>query len=285
MPRDVFRFVKTLGSDSYEMSNLRADINGYVQASLGFAFPIGDYVMVGVKAKGLLGVAHANANIDNLTLDISEDKVTASARGYVEAGVAGADISELKQAGDNFTIKLTDDDGSGSDFSDLTSKVRFDKNTLFKNLNNGGFALDFGRFQGALPCPVGRILDHSRQSVTHAPHHQPKRRAARQRAPNGGVTEVAKLQKRLGILLGKAALGDQHADEASEHLLIIHGHESAHRQTQKDSRDDQTERTERARPEIQVFILGQGPEIELIDGIPYPRQRRGRCRILCGQGV
>ncbi len=144
MPRDVFRFVKTLGSDSYEMSNLRADINGYVQASLGFAFPIGDYVMVGVKAKGLLGVAHANANIDNLTLDISEDKVTASAHGYVEAGVAGVDISELKQAGDNFTIKLTDDDGSGSDFSDLTSKVRFDKNTLFKNLNNGGFALDFG---------------------------------------------------------------------------------------------------------------------------------------------
>ena len=142
-PRDVFRFIKTLGTDNYEIGNLRADANGYLQASLGFAFPIGEHVMVGLKVKGLLGLIHANANIDQASLNISEDKITASAHGYVEAGVAGVDISALKKAGDNFSIKISDDD-SGSDFSELTDKVHFDPKSMLKTINNGGAAIDLG---------------------------------------------------------------------------------------------------------------------------------------------
>ena len=149
VPRDMFRMIKSLGNGTCDMSNLRFDLNSYMQASLGFTFPIGKYVITGFKVKGLVGLAHATANLDNLKLSFAEDRITASAHGYIEAGMTGVDLSKVRQAGDKFSMSLTDsesaDDGSASDdIPNLSDALDFNLSDIPGTIKNGGFALDLG---------------------------------------------------------------------------------------------------------------------------------------------
>ncbi|MBE6208790.1 MAG: hypothetical protein E7128_00930 [Rikenellaceae bacterium] len=149
VPRDMFRMIKSLGNGTCDMGNLRFDLNSYMQASLGFTFPIGEHVITGLKVKGLLGLAHATANLDNLKLSFSEERITASAHGYIEAGMAGINLNKVREQGDKYTLSLggsdSEEEGTGGDeMPDLSDALEFNIADLPKTIKNGGFAIDLG---------------------------------------------------------------------------------------------------------------------------------------------
>ena len=139
VPRDMFRMIKSLGNGTCDMGNLRVDLNSYMQASLGFTFPIGEHVITGLKVKGLLGLAHATANLDNLKLSFSEERITASAHGYIEAGMAGINLNKVREQGDKYTLSLggsgSEEEGAeGDEMPDLSDALVFNIADLPKTI-------------------------------------------------------------------------------------------------------------------------------------------------------
>ena len=75
LSKDFFRAIKTLGNGVYDMGNAQLNAMAYLDAYLGTSFRIGKHVNVGIKAKFLMGVAHANASFSKLSLNVGEDKI------------------------------------------------------------------------------------------------------------------------------------------------------------------------------------------------------------------
>ncbi|MBR5454824.1 MAG: hypothetical protein IKV60_03420 [Rikenellaceae bacterium] len=149
VPRDVFKLIKCLGED-VNMGNIRLDATAYLQTSLGFTFPIGEHIMFGFKVKGLLGLAHATANIDDLGLSLNKDAITATGHAYVDLNVPGIDFAGLGNKGDKLNLDLglgeTRANESGTiDLNNLATPY-FDNmpRVIQSATKNGGVAFDFG---------------------------------------------------------------------------------------------------------------------------------------------
>lgn len=88
LPGDVFRFMKVGASDGntvYDMSALSVSLNSYLQAAYGFSFKIKDIASIGVRAKFLLGLAHAQSNLSELQLSMNQNKWMVNAGGNIIA--------------------------------------------------------------------------------------------------------------------------------------------------------------------------------------------------------
>ena len=167
VPRDLFALIKNFGQD-VNLGNIRLDLTAYLQTSLGFTFPIGDHIMFGFKVKGLLGLAHATANIDDLGLKLNKDAVTLSGHAYVDAIVPGIDFSGLGKKGDklNINLGLGDDtrasEGEGEsgaiDLENLMTTYYDDIPRVIQSAKNGGVAFDLG-------VEVNLLQDHLRLSA------------------------------------------------------------------------------------------------------------------------
>ena len=166
VPRDVFKLVKCFGED-VNMGNIRLDATAYMQTSLGFSFPIGEHIMFGFKVKGLLGLAHATANIDDLGLTLNKDEVTATGHIYIDANVPGIDFSGLGKKGDKFNIDLglgdtrseASDEENALELDNLVSTYYDDIPRVIQSAKNGGVAFDLG-------VEVNLLQDHLRLSAS-----------------------------------------------------------------------------------------------------------------------
>lgn len=126
VPKDFFRVLKTMSSGTYDIKDIRVDMNSYMEMALGCSVPINSWITVGGRVKGLLGIASATAHIDQMTVNIGTEEVTATAHGYLNGNISGMDFSDLH-----------------------TGTFEFDnimQNRSFKpsNLRNGGIAFDLG---------------------------------------------------------------------------------------------------------------------------------------------
>ena len=126
---DIFRAIKTLGNGTFNLGSTAFNSNEYLEAYVGTAFPILDWLTVGVKGKILFGLATAEATFDKLSLDISEDAVTAKLLGTWYANAPVFDNSVLANGGQ-------------VGFSDLLCIN--DMARMQQNLSNFGAAVDFG---------------------------------------------------------------------------------------------------------------------------------------------
>lgn len=167
VPRDLFALIKNFGQD-VNLGNIRLDATAYLQTSLGFSFPIGEHIMFGFKVKGLLGLAHATANIDDLGLTLNKDAVTLSGHAYVDAIVPGIDFSGLGKKGDKLNIDLglgdtratEGEDESGSiDLNNLMTTYYDDIPRVIQSAKNGGVAFDLG-------VELSLLQDHLRFSAS-----------------------------------------------------------------------------------------------------------------------
>ena len=74
LPGDLFRFLKN-GSEGnvtqYDLKDVSANANAYVEVALGHAHRINDQWTVGAKVKALLGGAQADAHFEKLTLPMA----------------------------------------------------------------------------------------------------------------------------------------------------------------------------------------------------------------------
>ena len=126
---DIFRAIKTLGNGTFNLGSTAFNSNEYLEAYVGTAFPVLDWLTVGVKGKILFGLATAEATFDKLSLDISEDAVTAKLLGTWYANAPVFDNSVLANGGQ-------------VGFSDLLCIN--DMARMQQNLSNFGAAVDFG---------------------------------------------------------------------------------------------------------------------------------------------
>lgn len=129
IPKDFFALTKTLSQGSYNISGMGLESNNFIEASLGYTFPIKDVFTLGVRAKVLLGVARASAKLDKVNITLGENSYRAELAGTLEANIAG-------QSFDGIEGELTMDEfiGHVTDFS------QFDPS----NINSVGFAIDAG---------------------------------------------------------------------------------------------------------------------------------------------
>ena len=129
IPKDFFALTKTLSQGSYNISGMGIESNNFIEASLGYTFPVKDVFTLGVRAKLLLGVARASAKLDKVNITLGEDSYRAELAGTLETNITGKNFEGIEG-------ELTMDEfiGHVTDFS------QFDPS----NIASIGFAFDAG---------------------------------------------------------------------------------------------------------------------------------------------
>ena len=79
--KDMFTALKTLGNGVYDLGNTAISMTGYLDAYLGASFPVCRWVNVGVKAKFLVGLLHADFTANNISANVGMDSVVGTLRG------------------------------------------------------------------------------------------------------------------------------------------------------------------------------------------------------------
>ena len=120
MPKDLFDFAKrglAMGEDTekeYNLSNLKVNANAFTQIGFGGSYPILDHSLVlGAKVKILLGNAHADFNLDDMRIHISDNlwKVSTQASGNMLVPSVQVEYDE------NGKVSKFNSDGSSSIFN------------------------------------------------------------------------------------------------------------------------------------------------------------------------
>ena len=137
MPKDIFEFLK-VGRQSvtdpttYQIRDINMNAIGYVDIALGHSHKINDKWNVGVKLKGLVGIANADINIDKM--DITMDNITSQwiieSKGTGNVALKGLMIEEEQVTPSN-----------GENYSKVDG-VDFDDSQI--GVAGGGIAVDLG---------------------------------------------------------------------------------------------------------------------------------------------
>jgi len=130
IPKDFFRLTKTLSEGTYDIKGLKLETNNYVEAALGYVFPIQDAFTLGVRLKALIGIAHASVNIDKLSITVGEEEYRADMSGTLETNVQGYSFEGLSG-------EISMDDY-------LNHVKNYSTNFSKSNIGSMGFAIDAG---------------------------------------------------------------------------------------------------------------------------------------------
>ena len=85
LSKDMFSALKNLSNGYYDLGDTHFSNRDYIEAGLGFAIPIKDFMTFGFRVKGLVGIADATMKMDKMYLDINENSVRAELIGNVRA--------------------------------------------------------------------------------------------------------------------------------------------------------------------------------------------------------
>lgn len=129
VPKDFFALTKTLSQGTYDISGMGIESNNFLEASLGYTFPVQDVFTLGFRAKVLLGLAHLSAKIDQLDVDIAEDSYRADMAGTLQATVAGYNFDSFEGV---------------VDMNEVVGHVTNFNNFDPANITSVGFAVDAG---------------------------------------------------------------------------------------------------------------------------------------------
>lgn len=88
LPKGFFEFAKKGFQESYySFSGINMTTTNYAALTLGHSREIIDGLRVGVNAKYLLGLAHANVTVDKLEIEISEERWRATSHAQAQAAL------------------------------------------------------------------------------------------------------------------------------------------------------------------------------------------------------
>ena len=85
LSKDMFAAMKNLSNGYYDLGDTHFSNREYVEAGLGFAIPMKDFMTFGFRVKGLVGLADVSMKMDKMYLDINENSVNAELIGNVRA--------------------------------------------------------------------------------------------------------------------------------------------------------------------------------------------------------
>lgn len=137
MPKEIFEFLK-VGRQSitdpttYKMRDINMNATAYANISLGHSHRINDQWTIGVKAKGLIGLANANMNIDrmDITMDNTSSQWIIESKGSGDVAVKGLMLEQT-----------TEVNTQGEPY-DKIDGIDFDDSQL--GIAGGGLAFDLG---------------------------------------------------------------------------------------------------------------------------------------------
>ncbi len=129
IPKDFFALTKTLSQGTYDIAGMSLENSNFIEASLGYSFPVLDAFTLGFRAKMLLGLAQISAKMDKLTVEIGEESYRADMAGTFESNISGYDFANVE--GEVTVDRFVDY---------LTDPLNFDP----ANIKSVGFAVDAG---------------------------------------------------------------------------------------------------------------------------------------------
>jgi len=83
LSKDMFVALKNLSNGYYNLGDTHISNREYVEAALGFAIPLKDFMTFGFRVKGLVGLADVSMQADKMYLDINENSVRAELLGGI----------------------------------------------------------------------------------------------------------------------------------------------------------------------------------------------------------
>lgn len=87
LPKDLFSFIKTgssSGATAWDVSRIGVRANARMELAYGYSRPINDWIRVGARVKVLMGIARADAVVDDLNLQMSGQEWSVTAHGNAE---------------------------------------------------------------------------------------------------------------------------------------------------------------------------------------------------------
>lgn len=129
LSKDMFAALKNLSNGYYNLGDTHISHRDYMEAALGFAIPIKEFMTFGFRVKGLVGIADASMQMDKMYLDINENVVKAELMGGIRANCPA-----LRS---NYPLGAID----GVDFSQL---IQQDPMAMLNGVKSWGLGLDLG---------------------------------------------------------------------------------------------------------------------------------------------
>lgn len=127
LSKDMFSALKNLSNGYYNLGDTHISNREYIEAALGFAIPIKEFMTFGFRVKGLVGIADLSMKMDKMYLDINENAV----RGELIGGIRG----NCPLFTPNYVV--------GSEFS-TDGIIEQDITKVLKNIKSWGLGADFG---------------------------------------------------------------------------------------------------------------------------------------------
>ena len=87
LSKDMFAALKNLSNGVYNLGDTHISNREYIEAAIGVAIPIKEFMTFGFRVKGLVGMADLSMKMDKMYLDINENIVKAEMLGGIQANL------------------------------------------------------------------------------------------------------------------------------------------------------------------------------------------------------
>ncbi len=87
LSKDMFAALKNLSNGVYNLGDTHISNREYIEAAIGIAIPIKEFMTFGFRVKGLVGLADLSMKMDKMYLDVNEDIVKAELMGGIQGNV------------------------------------------------------------------------------------------------------------------------------------------------------------------------------------------------------
>ena len=128
--KDMFGALKSLGNNNYDLSSVGVDATAYGEIYLGAVRSVTDWLNVGARVKGIVGLFDANAHLTKGNFAITRSQITGSLSG--ELHMAGAvvnstaNVGKMEDVSDLITTDISGDGFKSGGFGvDLGAEARF----------------------------------------------------------------------------------------------------------------------------------------------------------------
>ena len=129
LSKEMFAAIKNLSNGYYNLGDTHISNREYMEAAIGFAIPVKEWMTFGFRAKGLLGLADLSMQMDKMYLDINENQVKAELMG----GIRG----NCPAFRSNYPIGVLED-------FDMEQIIYQNPMDMLKGIKSWGLGLDVG---------------------------------------------------------------------------------------------------------------------------------------------
>ena len=100
VPYSLFDFMKNAGAAKmYDISNISARVNSYVEFALGYSRQVADFLNVGARVKVLAGIVNADMTVEKMKVQMTEDKWSIESKGKLNVSAGFMDFKTKGETG------------------------------------------------------------------------------------------------------------------------------------------------------------------------------------------